>query len=192
MILNLLNNPLIVDGESLPVVKKAKILGVVTSSTLQWNDNIRESIKKANKRIYFIVLLKRAGVEVEDVLKFYCTVIRPVLEYCAQAFHHFLPNYLAEELEVVQKRVLKIMFSEMAYCDALEHFRLPTLFQRREDMCNKLFTKIIDDPAHRLHHLLPPKSETGYDLRSNIHFNMYNIPTNRFQNSFIPAMHVVV
>ena len=132
------------------------------SNTLQWNDNIRKSIKKANKRFYFIVLLKRAGVEVDDVLKFDCTVIRPVHEYCAQAFHHSLPKYLAEELEVVQKRVLKIISPEMVYCDALEHFRLPTLFQRRENMCNKLFTKIIDDPAHRLYHLLPPKSETAW------------------------------
>ena len=104
--------------------------------------------------------MKRAGVEVEDVLKFYCTVIRPVLEFCAQAFHHSLPKYLAEELDVVQKRVLKITSPEMAYCDALEHFRLPTLFHRREDMCNKLFTKIIDDPAHRFHHLFPYKNFT--------------------------------
>ena len=89
-------------------------------------------------------------------------------------------NYISTQEE------LKI-FPEMAYCDALEHFRFPTLFQRREDMCNKLFTKIIDDPAHRLHHLLSPKSETGYDLRSNRHFNMYNIRTNRFQNSFIAS-----
>ena len=117
------------DGKSLPVVKKAKILGLVMSSTLQCNDNIRESIKKANKRLHFLVLLKRAGVEVEDVLKFYCTVIRPVLEYCAQAFHHSLPKYLAEELEVIQKRVLKIISPEMAYCDAPEHFRLLTFFK---------------------------------------------------------------
>ena len=63
-------------------------------------------------------MLKRARVEVEDVLKFDCTVIRTVLEYCAQAFHHSLPKYLAEELEVVQKRVMKITSPEMAYCDA--------------------------------------------------------------------------
>ena len=98
--------------------------------TLQWNDNIRESIKKANinKRLHFIVLLKRAGVDVEDVLNFFCTVIRPALEYCAQAFHHSLPKYLAGELEVVQKRVLKIISPEMPYREALEYFKLPTLF----------------------------------------------------------------
>ena len=69
-------DPVLVNGEALPIVKKAKILGLVMSNLLQWNDNIRESIKKANKRLYFIVLLKRAGVDVEDVLNFYCTVLR--------------------------------------------------------------------------------------------------------------------
>ena len=93
-------------------------------------------------------------MEAADILKFYCSVIRPVLEYCAQAFHHSLSKYL-EELEIVQKHVLRIISPEMVYCDALEHFQLPTLFQRRVDMCNNLFAKIINDPAHRLHHLLP-------------------------------------
>jgi hypothetical protein len=61
-------------------------------------------------------------------------VIRPVLEYCAQAFHHSLPKYLAEEVKVVQKHVPKIISPEMAYCDALEHFRLPS-YSREERIC---------------------------------------------------------
>ena len=138
-------DPVLAGGEALPIVESVKILGLVMTGTLQWKDNIRESIKKANKRLYFIVLLKRAGVNVNDVLNFYCTVIRPVLEYCAQAFHHSIPKYLADELETVQKRVLKILSPVMTYCEALEYYRLPTLFQRREDMCDKLFTSIIKD-----------------------------------------------
>ena len=140
------------DGEPLPTVKKAKILGLVKSRTFQWNDNIRESIKKANKRLYLIVLLKRADVEFEDILKFYCSVIRPVVEYCAQTFHYSLPKYLVEKVEILQKRVLRIIFPAMAYCDALEHFQHPTSFRRREVMRNNLFMKIISDQAHKLHH----------------------------------------
>ena len=127
------------------------VLGLFMSSTLQWNDNIKTSIKKANKRLYFIVLLKREGVNFEDVLNFYCTVIRPMFQYYAQAFHHSLPKYLADELEVEQKRVLKMISPEMAYREADEYFKLPTLFQRREDKFNKLFTKITEDAMHKLH-----------------------------------------
>ena len=41
-------DPVLVDGELLHVLKKAKIPELVMSCTVQWNDNIRESIKKAN------------------------------------------------------------------------------------------------------------------------------------------------
>ncbi len=44
-------DPVLVDGEALPIAKNAKILGLVMSSTLQRNDNIRESITKPNKRL---------------------------------------------------------------------------------------------------------------------------------------------
>ena len=110
-----------------------------------------------------------------------------MFEYYAQAFHHSLPKYLKDELEVVQKRELKMISPEMAYREADEYFKLPTLFQRREDKCHKLFTKITEDAMHKLHHLL---SEAGYALRSNRRFNMtsYNIRANRFENAFIPAM----
>ena len=66
-------------------------------------------IKKANKRLYFIVLLKRANVPLSDIVNFYCTVIRPVLEYCAPVFHHALPQYLSDDIERVQKRALSII-----------------------------------------------------------------------------------
>ena len=57
-------------------VGSVKILGVTISSDLKWNEHISECIKKANKRLYFIVLLKRANVPLSDIVHFYCTVIR--------------------------------------------------------------------------------------------------------------------
>ena len=59
---------------------------------------------KSNKRIFFLVLLKRAGVPLEDITLFYCTTIRPVLEYCPPVFHHALSLYLSDDIERVQKR----------------------------------------------------------------------------------------
>ena len=42
------------------VVNHAKILGVTVSNNLLWNNHINDVIRKANKRLYFIALLKRA------------------------------------------------------------------------------------------------------------------------------------
>ena len=84
----------------------AKILAVTVSNTLQWIDLVKYMIKKANKPLYFFVLLRRAKVPPDDILKFYCTCIRPILEYCAPAFHNSLPGYLNNEIERIQKRTL--------------------------------------------------------------------------------------
>ena len=50
-------------------------------------------IKKANKRLCFIVQLKRAKDPEQDIITFYVTCVRPVLEYSCQAFHFALPTY---------------------------------------------------------------------------------------------------
>ena len=64
-------NPLKVDGKELRTVDSAKVLGLILSGDLKWNKYATESIKKVNKRLYFLVLLRRAGVPSEDVINFY-------------------------------------------------------------------------------------------------------------------------
>ena len=65
------------EGKELDIVNHAKILGVTVSNNLLWNNHINDVIRKANKRLYFIVLLKRARLPAEDIIRFYCTCIRP-------------------------------------------------------------------------------------------------------------------
>ena len=120
--------PLEVDGNELPVTDCAKILGVTISSDLKWNNDIVDCIKKANKRLYFIVLLKRARVPLNDIVNFYCTTIRPVLEYCAPVFHYALPAYLNEDIERIQKRALSIISPATSYGEFLDSLGLPTLY----------------------------------------------------------------
>ena len=102
-------DPITVDGVCIPVVSKAKVPGLTISNNLLWNyhDNITETIKKANKRLYSLVLIKRSGVPLIDIKTF--TVKRPVLEYCAVVFHYALPQYLSAEIKRVQKRARSIM-----------------------------------------------------------------------------------
>ena len=97
---------LVVSDKNLTVVQNAKILGLTISNNLTWNTHIGEIITKANKRMYFLVLLRKAGVPSSDIVNFYCTCVRPLLEYCAPVFHHAIPSYLSEDLERIQKRAL--------------------------------------------------------------------------------------
>ena len=51
--------------------------------------------------MYFLILLKRARVPINNIVSIYSTCIRPVLEYCTPVYHHALPAYLSDELERV-------------------------------------------------------------------------------------------
>ena len=117
-------DPVTVGGKDLIKTQCANILGVTISNDLRWNNHVNESIKKANKRLYFLILLKRAGVGDRDIIQFYCIVIRPVLEYGTPVFHHSLPEYLSDDLERVQKRAMSVIVPCQSYKKSLDSFGL--------------------------------------------------------------------
>ena len=84
-----------VNSKEFEQVDSVKVLGVTCSNTIQWNCHVSEIIKKANKRMYFLILLERAKVPASDIVSFYTTCIRPVLEYCAPLYHNALGNQTA-------------------------------------------------------------------------------------------------
>ena len=63
-------DPIVINDRELCVVDHAKILGVTISNSLQWNDHICNIIKKANKRLYFLVLLRSANLPSSDIVRF--------------------------------------------------------------------------------------------------------------------------
>ena len=63
------------------VVEKAtnyKLLGVQLSDDLKWNNHVDYIYKKASKKLYSLLVLRRAGVEQRNILKVYLTTIRPM------------------------------------------------------------------------------------------------------------------
>ena len=75
-------------------VTSYKLLGLIVSSNLTWNDHIESLTKKASKRIYSVCLLKRACVAEQDLVTFYITCIRSILEYACPAWFYSTPKYL--------------------------------------------------------------------------------------------------
>jgi len=71
-------------------VHQFKLLGVYLDSTLSWTTHIDYMYitKTATKRLYFLKILKRAGLSPDHLLHYYTAVIRPVLEHCCCVWHH--------------------------------------------------------------------------------------------------------
>jgi len=64
-----------------------KLLGATINNSLRWSDHTESITSKANKRLRFLKKLKRAGVSQKDVVYYYESVVRPVLEYVSPAWH---------------------------------------------------------------------------------------------------------
>lgn len=155
-----------VNSKEIDRVDSVKLLGVTITSTLQWNCHVLEVIKKPNKRMYFLTLLKRANVPAHDIICFYRTCIRPVLEYCAPLYHHALPDYLTKDIERIQRRALAIITPDLSYSESLLLYNMVSLEHRRSNQCNKFFESIVNNPDHKLRQLLPPTFTCKYNLRN--------------------------
>ena len=162
---------------------------MVVSDNLRWNAHCESICKKAATRLYFLKQLKCAKVPPKDMLLFYTTCIRPVLEYAhaCPVFHHSLPQYLSNEMERLQKRALRIIQPDLSYAEALVALDITSLYERRKALSNALFDQIVRDQSHKLHDLLPPRNGSTYCTRSQRYFKLPICKTNRFKNTFIMA-----
>ena len=73
-----------IDQTTLNTVQSVKILAVTIQNNLKWNLHIKDTIKKASKRLYFLKQLKRAKLSTEELVKFYVTCIQSVILYACQ------------------------------------------------------------------------------------------------------------
>ena len=83
--------------------------------------------------------LKRAGITQNDLVSVYVSVVRPVLEYACPAWHTNLPQYLSDNIEVIQKRALKCIFPGLGYAEILRRVNLDTFNVRRGGHLSKIF-----------------------------------------------------
>ena len=92
--------------------------------------HVHQIVLKATQKLYFMSQLKKAGLSRNDLLCFYKSVVCLNLEYAVPVFATTLPKYLRDNIECIQKRVMRI-FPNLCYTEALEWLYLETLDERR-------------------------------------------------------------
>ncbi|KAL5266962.1 hypothetical protein ACHWQZ_G004116 [Mnemiopsis leidyi] len=135
---NFNNNPNVkysLNGVELEVSAQEKDLGVITHSSLLWNEQIKTSVSKANQMICWVVrnLINR---EKNVMLAIYKALIRPHLEYCVQLWNPVAAHgnwATVLELESVQRRFTRLIdeVGTLPYSRRLEILNLTTLAERR-------------------------------------------------------------
>ena len=179
--------PVSIDGIELEQVSSFRLLGVNITNDLKWKEHTDSMCSKANTRIYFLKRLRRSGLTTEELIKYYITYIRPVVEYACQAWHGSLTGGQCRQVEQIQKRSLRIIHPDMTYDDALASCKLVSLEDRRESLCKKLFNQIRDS-NHKLNYLVPIIEErppVKYNLRHPRQEQTIKCRTGRAEHSFI-------
>ena len=99
-----------IDGRDVSNACHAKLLGVAIFQDLTWNKHVDIVVKKDGKRLYMLHQLNRAGITQKDLVSVYVSLVRPVLEYACPVWHTNLPQYLSDNIEVIQQRALICIF----------------------------------------------------------------------------------
>lgn len=139
---SLVTSPVHIYGISVKQVDNINILGCILSRDLRWNSYVDFLIKKASKRIFLIVHLKRSGCPTPLIWKCYVVFIRSILLYSYSAFCN-IPAYLQKKLLSIERRVCRIIGIEF---DLVQE----PLFTAGDTMCARMFEKVKINEDHPL------------------------------------------
>jgi len=128
-----------------------KLLGINLDADFSWKSHVEAITSKATQRLYILKQLRRTGVPQDQLLYFYTVVIRPALEYAAPVCNHLLTKTQIDQLETIQRRALRIIYSytnDMPYINALYCAAIPSLADCREQLSCKFFKSVQDSKLH--------------------------------------------
>ena len=104
--------------------------------------SIEEVVKKGSKRLYFLVPLRRAKLQPTDLILFYNTCIRSVIDYAVQVFYNAMLQFLINELVRIEKKAISIIIPGKSYNNTLEILGVTPMVDNFDSLCDKLFHSI--------------------------------------------------
>ena len=84
MVVNFMENPntiirpQYVGNQMITRISSCKLLGVIINENLKWNCCVDYITSKASKKLYALRLLRRDGVEEQDMFKVFRSSVRPI------------------------------------------------------------------------------------------------------------------
>ena len=70
--------PLYIGNQIVERISSNKLLGVIINENLKWNCHVDYITAKASKKVYVLRLLKRAGVQEQDLVKVFRGRVRQI------------------------------------------------------------------------------------------------------------------
>ena len=168
--------------EPIETVIETKLLGYWLTTDMKPQKHVDHMLGICYKRLWAIPKLKRAGVSNNDILHFYCIKIRSVLESNCAVYHSMLTEENKDDLERIQKIVLKVILDHdyQDYTAACQTLKIQTLDHRRTNICLKFALKCL--ASEKFKHMFKP-NRLAFNLRDPDKFDVPFAITTRYKDS---------
>ena len=123
------------DENELEVVEETKFLGIILRNDLKWQSNTKNTLAKCYTRMWLLRNLQKYGATEAQMIEVYIQQIRSVAEMACPVWNSGLTLQEVTALERIQRTAMAVIRGEnhTNYREALEHFKIKTLSDRREE-----------------------------------------------------------
>lgn len=179
-----------INGKKVRSSSTMKMLGFMFSDKPNVSAHVEFTISKFMRAMWSINHLIKANLNTVTLVKTYCSMLRPILEFSSNVFHTMLTEDMSEKIERCQRRIMKLIYGlETDYKSALEKSGIKPLKTRRQELFEKFTRKM--SRSDRFAERWLPQAQTDYDQPLTRHRKKYIeflARTNRLYQSPIFAM----
>ena len=145
------------DGNKIRCQDSIKALGMRFSSRPDMSAHVAWIAKNMRERFWTLINLKKSGFTESELVQVYKSVLRPVAEYGAVAYHSTLTDEQDELLDNLQNQALRCIYGPRISGRKMRKLAgVTTLRTRRENLCDKFALKSRANP--RFCHWFPLKT----------------------------------
>ena len=167
----------------LEVVFETKLLGYWLTKDMKAHRHVQHMLKIVFKRLWAIRKLKKAGISDDDLLHFFFVKIRSVLESNCPVFHSILTQENTDDIERMQKIVLKLILGDRYtdYQSSCLLLDVETLENRRTALSLNFALKAYK--SEKFSYFFNLKNSAKNNIRKPVMFELPLTTTTRYYNS---------
>ena len=132
------------NGELLEIVEKMRLVGLIISDDLKWNENTDNIVKRAYAKIWILRRLKQMGAETSILLLIYYRHIRSILEFAVPVWNGGITKKQEQKIETVQRVALCVIYGKgLSYKEKCKKYNIEKLKLRRKKLCLNFAKKAL-------------------------------------------------
>ena len=177
------------NGAQMNVVHQFKLVGVVVTDDLKWEENTKYICQKARRKLWLLRRMKGLNLTVLQMVDVYCKEVRSILEMCVPVWHSSLTKKQSATIERVQKVAFRIILGHKytSYACALKTLKIKTLQERRLQLCKQFASKNLKSEFSLFQHRSNPMN-----TRSKSTVQEFKCNSTTFEKSSLPFLSKLV